>query len=113
MAGPGRATSTGAYWSPTEPMPRRPFCPCPQHFTPPFVMSAQVCPSPGAITATPDVRPTTCVGTLRCWLSPTPRPPVPLYPQHFTPPAMSMAHMAEFEPPMTATPDDRPTTSTG
>ena len=58
----------------------------PQHFTPPTLVSAQVCAPPAETALTPLESPVTFTGDVRSVLVPSPRRPWVLLPQHFKPP---------------------------
>src|ERR1700694_199971 len=76
MLATGTSTGVRAVW------PRY----IPQHFTPPPKVTAHVSSPPAETAATPLVRPDTSTGVLPLVLVPSPSAPLPLLPQHFTPP---------------------------
>ena len=106
-------TSTGVLRCVFVPSPSWPTLLRPQHLTPPAVVSAQVWKSPAETAATPPVRPVTSTGVLRCVFVPSPSWPLPLNPQHLTPPAVVRAQMWLPLAETAATPEVRPVTSTG
>src|SRR5436190_360454 len=108
-------TSMGADWFPRKPLNWLKVL-LPQHFTPPPVVSAQVCPHPAAIAATPLARPETSTGVRRWVFVASPSWPLELSPQHLTPPPAVRAHV--WVPPgatstTCTTPLARPLTAVG
>ena len=81
---------------------------CPQHLTPPAFVSAQVWLSPAAIARTPLVSPLTSTGVRRCVVELSPSWPLPLSPQHFTPPAIVSAHVCVAPVAIATTPRREP-----
>src|SRR5205085_2271358 len=89
LANPG--TSIGERRRVVVPSPSCPYVLSPQHLAPPPGVTAQVWPSPGAITLA--VRPGTSTGVRRWVVVPSPSWPLVLLPQHFTPPPALIAQV--------------------
>src|SRR4051794_16880782 len=88
-------TSVGTSRSVVVPSPSWPARLPPQHFTPPPLVSAHVCPVAAASATTPDGRAGTATGVRRAVVVPSPSCPLPLPPQHLTPPTLESAQMWE------------------
>src|SRR5262245_57131289 len=86
-------TSTGAEGWAVLPSPSWPSSLAPQHLTPPAVVSAHVWARPAAIAIAVVPRPPTSTGTGLSVVPPLPSWPVPLLPQHFTPPEVVNAQL--------------------
>src|SRR5436190_8384743 len=74
-------------------LPSWPWVFSPQHFTPPEVVSAQVCAEPAATWATPELRPATFTGSTWGVPGPPPNCPPALLPQHLRSPAAVTAQL--------------------
>src|SRR5581483_787442 len=78
------------------PSPSSPKTLLPQHFTPPALVSAQVCTSPAPTAATPEPSPPTSTGVVLPVVVLFPSCPEPLSPQHSTPPELVRAQVCEL-----------------
>jgi hypothetical protein len=93
-----------------------PVCPFevdPQHFISPVLNKMHVCEPPEEIALTTDDRPKTFTGVVLDVLVPSPNSPLPLFPQHFAPPASKVAQACKFPTLTDFTPELRPLTAVG
>ena len=104
---PSPTTAAGmarnASWVPPVPSPSWPHWFRPQHWTPPDIVSAQVCSPPAAMAVTPPVSATTSTGLVRSVVVPSPSWPYELSPQHWTPPAVVNTQVCWSPPSKVAT----------
>src|SRR5437588_176529 len=89
---PRPGTSIGTRRLVVVPSPSCPYAFQPQHLIPPAPSSAQVWSRPAYSAFTPLPSPTTSTGVERDTCVPSPSRPLPLNPQHFTPPLAVSAH---------------------
>src|SRR5690606_33047667 len=109
---PSPATVTGSGRMMVLPSPSWPDAFAPQHFTAPPAATAQLWNAPVLRAVTPLSSPGTAMGVERNQGSLSPSCPLPLLPQHCTPPASVRAQLWLPPAPTCATPP-RPATGTG